>query len=269
MKKLLCVCLVSLSLLFSNRLYAKPDSSIAGSERIFAETARLQGIKSAFQKYMSPKGYIVVGNTITNALSYYERIPNDTTDLLWWRPVMAFINKENDFGFATGPFRYFRKKNGVATGSGYTFSIWEKNSDGLFKILFDGGVNSGHIPDSVIASAGDHTVSEFNFGSESILTVENPPSIEHFSEDRIHRRAIFLRPNSSGILSYQQAKVAPKLFKTVIGEGFDRMRKTYYRFGNLSKDRQSTQDRKYCGYFAQVWSLDRSGWMLLADVMQF
>ncbi|MGJ1412819.1 hypothetical protein ACR78Z_24405 [Sphingobacterium thalpophilum] len=112
-------------------------------------------------------------------------------------------------------------------------------------------------------------VSEFNFGSESILTVENPRSIEHFSEDRIHRRAIFLRPNSSGILSYQQAKVAPKLFKTVIGEGFDRMRKTYYRFGNLSKDRQSTQDRKYCGYFAQVWSLDRSGWMLLADVMQF
>lgn len=269
MEKLLCVCLVSLSLLFSNRLYAQPDSSIAASEHSFAETAMREGIKSAFQKYMSTEGYIVVGNNITNALSYYEHIPNDTTDLLWWRPVMAFVNKENDFGFATGPFRYFRKKNGVATGSGYTFSIWEKNSDGLFKILFDGGVSVNHIPDSVIYASENVPVSEFNFGTEAAFTEDTLPATDLFSEDRIHSHAIFLRPNSSGILNYQQAKANQKLFKTVIGEGFDRMGKTYYRFGNLSKDSQSIQDGKYCGYFAQVWSLDRSGWMLLADVMQF
>jgi len=269
MKKLLSVCLASLSILFSYRLHAQSDSSIAASERFFAETARREGIKSAFQKYMSPRGSIVVGNTIRNALSFYERIPNDTTDLLWWRPVMVFVNKETDFGFATGPFRYFREKNGAAVGSGYTFSIWEKDADGLFKILFDGGVNSSHISDSVIYASESIPASEFNFGSESILPKESLPAIDLFSEDRIHYHAIFLRPNGNGILGFHQAKANPELFKTVKGEGFDRKGKTYYRFGNLGKDKQSIQDGKYCGYFAQIWSLDKGGWMLMADVMQF
>ena len=269
MKSLFCSSLIMGTVLFSYQAIAQTEETIMASELAFAKTAKREGIKIAFEKYMAPTGQIVVGNTITNALSYYERIPNDTTDLLWWRPVLAFVNRENDFGFATGPFRYFKNKNGAAVGSGYTFSIWEKNSDGLFKILFDGGVNLSHVPDSVISSAENIPVSVFNFGSESILTVESLPSIELFSEDRIHRHAIFLRPNSSGILNYQQAKANPELFKAVKGEGFDRMGNTYYRFGNLGRDRQSILNGKYCGYFAQIWSLDKSGWMLVADVMQF
>ncbi len=269
MKKLLSVFLASLSLLCSYRLHAQSDSSIAASERFFAETARREGIKSAFQKYMSPKGSIVIGNTITNALSFYERIPSDTTDFLWWRPTKVFVNMEADFGFATGPFRYFKEKTGTATAVGFTFSIWERGEDGLFKILFDGGVNLSHIPDSVIYASDSIPASEFNFGSESTLHEESLPAIELFSEDRIHHNAIFLRPNGNGILSYRQAKASPELFKTVKEEGFDRKGKTYYRFGNLCKDRQSIQDGKYCGYFVQIWSLDKGGWMLMADVMQF
>lgn len=269
MKSLFCSSLIMGTVLFSYQAIAQTEETIMASELAFAKTAKREGIKIAFEKYMAPTGQIVVGNTITNALSYYERIPNDTTDLLWWRPVLAFVNRENDFGFATGPFRYFKNKNGAAVGSGYTFSIWEKNKDGLFKILFDGGVNVNHIPDSLINVSENIPVSEFNFGSESMLTEEGLPAADLFSEDRIHSHAIFLRPNRNGILNYQQAKAGPKLFKTVKQEGFDRTGKTYYRFGNLGKDRQSLQDGKYCGYFAQVWSLDNSGWMLLADVMQF
>lgn len=269
MKSLFCSSLIMGTVLFSYQAIAQTEETIMASELAFAKTAKREGIKIAFEKYMAPTGQIVVGNTITNALSYYERIPNDTTDLLWWRPVMVFVNKEKDFGFATGPFRYFRKRTEGATGSGYTFSIWEKDADGLFKILFDGGVNLSHVPDSVIYSSENIPVREFNFGLESTLTEESLPTTALFSEDRIHSRAIFLRPNSNGILSYQQAKANPKFFKTVKQEGFDRTGKTYYRFGNLGKDRQSLQDGKYCGYFAQVWSLDNSGWMLLADVMQF
>ncbi len=269
MKRLLNVFLASLSILCPYGLHAQSDSSIATSERFFAKTAQREGIKSAFQKYMSPKGSIVVGNTITNALSFYEKIPNDTTDLLWWRPTKVFVNKEADFGFATGPFRYFKEKTGTATAVGFTFSIWERDEDGLFKILFDGGVNLSHIPDSVIYASESIPVSEFNFGSGSILPEEGLPAIELFSEDRIHSHAIFLRPNGNGILSYRQARANPKLFKKVKGEGFDRKGKTYYRFGNLGKDRESIQDGKYCGYFAQIWSLDKGGWILMADVMQF
>jgi len=256
-------------ILFTQAIAAQSTSSILESEHIFSKTAQKEGIKRAFEKYMAPQGYIVVGNKIVNALAYYSRLPIDTTDLLWWQPTYVFTNTEGDFGFATGPFRYFNERNGHATAAGQTFSIWERGKDGTFKILFDGGVNSASVPNDSIHDLAQVPVMEFILHSSPSPQTETNPRLDFPLEYKIHKEAIFLRPNRTEVIRAKEAKVVPKMMKKLWQEGFDRNRGIFYRFGNLGKDETSLQQGKFCGYFVQVWSRCENDWLLVADVMQY
>ncbi|MGE8426732.1 MAG: hypothetical protein ACN6O7_02605 [Sphingobacterium sp.] len=269
MKKLFYILTGTLLFLSMQPVHGQMKSSIGDSEYAFARTAERDGIKRAFESYMAPHGYIVVGHHITNALAYYSGVPNDTTDLLWWRPNRVFANNDNDFGFATGPFRYFRTRHGNAVAAGHTFSIWEKNKDGIYKILFDGGVNLATIPSDSLHDLERNPIIQLNFNTQSSWQMSVEAEGDFPGSNKVHKNAVFLRPNKGFMLNWELAEAVQKMVKKPMQEGFDRTGKTFYRFGNLGKDETSLKEGKFCGYFAQVWSRHKNEWVLIADVMQY
>lgn len=118
-----------------------PQKAIVSSELNFARTAEQMGLKYAFEQNLDSLGIIASGVHLVNGLKAYAKVKANTTDLLVWHPSFAFTNLSEDFGFTTGPYLYYGHRGQQAIASGNYFSIWKKNSDQQFKLLFDGGVN--------------------------------------------------------------------------------------------------------------------------------
>lgn len=269
MKSLFYSSLILGTVFFSYGVIAQTEETVMASELAFAETAKREGIKTAFEKYMAPKGQILVGNKFVNALSYYRNVPNETTDLLWWIPFYVFSNRTGDFGFATGPFRYFMERNGLPVSAGITFSIWEKDSAGVFKILFDGGVNLRDIPNEPIHQLTQRLGKEYILASDGRAKQAAIPGLAISVGQHVHPEAIFLRPNSNAFVRQAETQIDPNMVMQLRGEGSDRTGTVYYRFGNLSRDEADRSNGKFCGYFVQVWFLSKGKWALIADVLQY
>ncbi|WP_159729916.1 hypothetical protein [Sphingobacterium sp. 18053] len=269
MKSLFYSSLIVGTVFFSYQVIAQTEGTVMASELAFAETAKREGIKNAFEKYMAPTGQILVGNKFVNALSYYRNVSNDTTDLLWWIPFYVFSNRIGDFGFATGPFRYFRERNGSSVSAGLTFSIWEKDSAGVFKILFDGGVNLRDIPKEPIHYLKQQERKEYILASDGMVGQVVIPALAISGGQYVHPEAIFLRPNSNAFFRHAETQRDPNMVMQLRGEGSDCTGTVYYRFGNLSRDEADRSNGKFCGYFVQVWFLSKGQWALIADVLQY
>jgi len=65
----------------------------------------------------------------------------DSTFRLTWRPTLAFASADGDLGYTLGVWQSRRHtadgKGQVATGKYVT--IWRKQADGSWKVVFDGG----------------------------------------------------------------------------------------------------------------------------------
>lgn len=61
---------------------------------------------------------------------------------LRWQPQLARISDDGTMGFTVGTYTTTRSENGEArvVGSGKYVTIWRKQSDGTWKVIFDSGV---------------------------------------------------------------------------------------------------------------------------------
>jgi hypothetical protein len=280
---------LGICLLYSKTGYAQlePDtknSEIISVELNFAQQVVTSGIRTAFEKNLDTAGVIVSGHQIINGLKAYARAPIDTTDLLSWKPIYAAVNEDRSFGFTTGPYLYYAKRNEKPVASGYYFSIWKKNQQQQFKLQFDGGVIHSDAKDDTFLQKLPSPVTKV-IRSNSIIIEAVTATLNRFKEDfeskgdaayqkHLSPKAILLRPNkpiylnAKTFLMVANHQSEKKMLGVVKGGGYDRSNQFYYEYGNLSEP-TAEQKAKYCGYYLRVWHLQQNGWKIIADVKQY
>lgn len=119
-------------------------SLIAADEAFAAATAErgLDGWLAAFDSsaiQMEPDRPFTPGiETIRAAMA---PVFADSTFRLTWQPTMAFVSAAGDLGYTLGTWqsrRYTADGRG-AVSTGKYVTIWRKEGDGSWKVVFDGG----------------------------------------------------------------------------------------------------------------------------------
>ena len=246
---------------------------IVKCEMGFALEAANHGLKFAFDKNMDSIGMLVNGTAIVNGLKAYSKAKSDTVELLSWKPAYAIINKHGDFGFTTGPYLYYSNRQKAPIASGNYFSIWKKNGEKIFKILFDGGVNHKIVKEEHrLALKSKELFFNKVLTSSKAVQMTAPPELkdsegilEHLADD-----VVVLRPDMPvmvGKNNYKQLSQANKNYMVRKGQGFDKSGRFFYCYGNLLTKIPNGSESKYPGYFVQVWKYEK-GWKIIADVAQ-
>ncbi len=122
------------------------------AERAFAARALVVGWKQAFLEYFADDAVGFDGG-VGPAKEQIRKNPDPPADLqLIWEPRFGDIAASGELGYLTGPVRNVRKSrdNGRPRHSNYA-SIWKRQRDGSFKVVFDFGVTT---PQAVPFAAG-------------------------------------------------------------------------------------------------------------------
>jgi ketosteroid isomerase-like protein len=121
-----------------------PDSTSAlftllNAERGFAQSSVMHGRNAAFVENFAEESVIFTDKWITNGKQFWKE-RKEAPVVLKWEPEFMDISKSGDFGISTGPWESGEyRPNTPPTGTGYFVSVWKKQSDGIWKVIFDTG----------------------------------------------------------------------------------------------------------------------------------
>jgi ketosteroid isomerase-like protein len=134
--------LVVLLALFTLAATSAP-ASLVQNEYDFAATVAQKGIRDGFLQYLD-KQAIGFSPTPKNAYDAYSQAkPGSSASKLTWYPAWALLASSGDFGVDTGPWTASWIKDGKpGKAQGEWLTVWTRNKDGEWKVLFDSG--TGH-----------------------------------------------------------------------------------------------------------------------------
>jgi ketosteroid isomerase-like protein len=128
-----------LFLLLPTFLFAdEAAQSLAQSELAFAHTASEKGIKDAFLAYLAEDSVLFRPRAVPGKQWMSGRPA--TKGVLIWEPSYAEVSGAGDLGFTTGPYSYKASPEDTSVSYGQFFTIWKKQSDGIWNVFLDAGV---------------------------------------------------------------------------------------------------------------------------------
>jgi len=244
------------------------------AEKKFANTSLVVSTNEAFISFIDTAGIVFDKGKPVNGLKLYtksERRPG----ILTWEPEYAEIASSNDFGYTTGPWKFYQnspKDNPVAEG--YFVTVWHLTDHNGWKFLIDFGITCSKKNKKVAVkkrSAGNLRLKE-----------ENPQSLNQTEENFIQAYASqgakayesFLssrsRINYAGFLPATNSEARKILLDslpsnihyTILGSGISPMKDLGYVYG--SADINDKQD----GYL-RIWRREENGWKIAVEVLHF
>ena len=109
------------------------------AEKNFANTSLVGSTKEAFVKFIDTAGIVFEKGTPVNGFELYtksERRPG----ILTWEPEYAEISSSNDFGYTSGPWKYYANSlKDDPLSKGHFVTVWHLNNNGEWKFLIDFG----------------------------------------------------------------------------------------------------------------------------------
>ena len=115
--------------------------SLAQAEREFASAGAREGIQKAFLAHFAEDS-IVLRPFATPAPAWYREHPDGPGKLIWGPQYLA-VSAANDLGLSSGPWRFEGERDGKpVVGHGHFFSIWRRDAQGRWQVLFDHGVGN-------------------------------------------------------------------------------------------------------------------------------
>ncbi len=115
-----------------------PAIQLATVERSFSAASEKVGVKESFLQFFADNCVMFNPNPI-NGKELYKNGPPSTTHLTWY-PTFVEVASSGDLGISTGPWEIRKTKKDTPVAYGHYFSIWGKQSDGKWKVIFDNGV---------------------------------------------------------------------------------------------------------------------------------
>ncbi|PZU11581.1 hypothetical protein [Sphingomonas sp.] len=100
------------------------------AERAFASAAQTDGQWTAFRRFMAP-GALILTDGPVDAAKFLAPLKDPRVAIMWW-PARTVTSCDGSLAFSTGPWR-------SARGHGRFLTIWQRQPDGGWKWLYDGG----------------------------------------------------------------------------------------------------------------------------------
>src|SRR5688572_28228116 len=123
----------------------KALNELADAERSFAAETVKVGFHDGFIKYFADDG-IGFGPHPERTKEVLQKRPAGTgarTVIFNWAPMFGDISQAGDMGYTTGPVLYTNiSANPKPPRHGVYFSVWQKQSDGTWKVVIDMGVDT-------------------------------------------------------------------------------------------------------------------------------
>lgn len=287
--------LVSLSFVLNttsaqDKYSSQDQAAMVASERAFANATSFLGIREGFLTFFSDES-ISFDAKLGSAKDYLLKNPNSKYPVkskLLWMPEFGDISASGDLGFLTGPWEYCfdpaLKRNSLY---GIYFSVWTKDNNGLWKVFFDGGINTSErkfelnklnftsISDSIELKARQSINPKTS--KTEILNAEK----DYFAKSgtsNISAEDEYLLDNSilltEGMFAITGKKEIIKLLNTsgvqkISGDtkgiqvaNSGDMAFTYGFFKNITNN-----EKPVAGYFARVWKQKSTGdWKILIEI---
>jgi ketosteroid isomerase-like protein len=254
--------------------------SLVQAEKDFAQMAVEKNIRDAFLANLADDAIVFDPAPVNGRQLYLKRPVSDAQ--LNWQPIFADVARAGDLGYTTGPWEY-KKNKGDAKPSAYGqfFSVWKKQADGKWKVVFDGGIDNSapvnkqplvEIVPNELASKNEIDLKtarralaaaekEFDAASAkdagAALIDAAAPNIRVFRNGRfpaVGRDAAHL------MIGYDRGKMKAK----AVGSGISRSGDLAYSYGEYTNERLDGVEH---GYFVTVWRMSVGGeWQLAIDV---
>ena len=256
---------------------SKDLENLANAERDFAAETVKVGFRDGFIKYFADDG-IGFGPEPQRTREVLLQSPAPTGPrkvIFNWAPMFGDISAAGDLGYTTGPVLYTDTgDNPRPPRHGMYFSVWQKQTDGSWKVAIDMGVN---VPSAVagmdtkFVAAGKSGLSKkpseadyrkLDWDLWGTIAKESP--VKGYDswlnkEFRIHRAGIMPITDRKDLASVaRQTK-----FEFIDGKvaSSNDLAFTYGKYTTVNEPKEET------GYYVHVWRRNGSGdWKLVADI---
>jgi hypothetical protein len=248
--------------------------SMVQAEKNFANTSLVGSTKEAFVKFIDTAGIVFEKGNPVNGFELYtksERRPG----ILTWDPEYAEISSSNDFGYTSGPWKYYAntlKDDPLAKG--HFVTVWHLNNKGEWKFLIDFGapynLERKKMPlKKVRPEKGGLEKS----GQQSLKQAEEK-FIQSYKTQGKQAYSSFLSSNSrlnySGYLPALNStdrkamidSLPANLGYTIIGVGSSPKDDLGYVYGTADVN------EKHDGYL-RIWRREKDGWKIAVEVLHF
>jgi len=241
------------------------------AEKNFANTALVASTREAFMKFIDTAGIVFEQGNPVNGLQLYkksERRPG----ILTWEPEYAEIASTNDFGYTTGPWKYYSnniKEAPVVTG--YFVTVWHLTNRNDWKFLIDFGITcqKENKKTALKKKQAEHLSSK---GSQPLCTDAEEKFIQAYtaqgakayncflsSQSRINYRG-FLPATTPGKRKMLLDSLPANIKYTILGSGMSRTKDLGYVYGS------SVINGKQDGYL-RIWRKEKNGWQIAVEVL--
>jgi hypothetical protein len=255
-----------------------PAHEVLAAERAFSRSAQTQPVRQAFLATMADSG-ILLGTGDKAAVARGPEWPIR----LEWGPVAIGVARSGELAWSTGPARR-RAMSGEAP-LGYTnfATIWQRNSNGVWRVLVDTGVD-GPPPDSALLAAVLSERQDVAFVAMSPPPADTIGATRSLDDMEIAARRAFSGtgavPPLDRYVRFLRSDQAPIMGRDAMREALDRWRTpvtftVQYRGMSRSRDLAwragryviGTGDAAERGNHLRVWRIDDNGqWRIALEV---
>lgn len=264
--------LLLLIFVFSAHAYTQRSiDSMIQTERNFANAARVEGTREAFIKYIDSSGIVYEKGKPVNGLEAYTK-SEKRPGILAWEPEYAEIAATNDFGYTTGPWKYYAnstKETPVANG--YFITVWHLTNNG-WKFLIDFGITCSEQKKKITLKKESASKSNLSKGNEQLPAEAETRFIQAYNTQGVAAYNTFLssqsRINYSGFLPASNAAEREALLDslprnityTILGSGIAPGTDLGYVYGS------AVMNDKQDGYL-RIWRKEKDGWRIAVEVL--
>ncbi len=248
-----------------------PIDQVIAAERAFAADTRARGFKQGFLAAVAPDAVIFQPGPV-NARAGLEALPDEAPPgppMFWW-PEYAGVANSGDLGFTTGgatiPVRYF--------------TVWQRQADGGWRWIYDGGPGldaplpepagdavARLAPATAAAGSPERALAEIapiEADLARIAAADAPAAhLKYLAEDGLiggSRTATW----PGGDHEAELARRPPRAVLRPIGGVASRAGDMAFTYGEARWTRDA---RPRWGHYARIWQKRTQGWRLVADIL--
>lgn len=255
----------------------KEVGSLIEAEKAYAKLGAEKGFRAASLANFADEAVIFAPNLIKGKKFWTESKEEPVID---WGPGFASIARSGDLGFTTGPAVYLESRNDPKpVGYGHFVSIWQKNPEGIWKVMLDVGVNhtepseplgeaKSWVPKSTSVTE-DATQSNANIEAafmKELLQDEGAAILAHATDEiRIYRRGAVPVVGKAAA----EQMLATEHWKTIRkrrGGGMSQATDFAYSYGDYGSNHDGVAER---GMYFCIWQIiSVNDWKLVVDLQK-
>lgn len=243
------------------------------AEQAFARAAAEHGTRAAFLANLADQS-VVFTPRATDGMTAYRAF-GESTEVLQWEPIFAETSPGGDLGYTTGPYTYRTAPDAPVTASGWYFSVWQRNDEGVWKVVLDLGTGAEDLP----SASGAIEIPERTPPPQASASQRraNLLRLEQMLEDAARRRSaqralvqavdVDVRHNDAGTIVRGGRAVARTIPDTTVvyeqlGHGFSDAADMAYTYGEYTIGSRPTAEPD--GNWVRIWRVQGNGeWYLV------